>query len=175
MITIGDEIPADFAAREQLLDRAFGPSRFLKSSERIRAGRVPADGLALSARDDGHLVGTVRLWHVAAGRDGRPALLLGPLAVAGEWRSEGIGGHLMREAIARARALGHGAILLVGDEPYYRRFGFSADVTSSLAMPGPFERHRFLGLELKEGALSGARGVLKPAGQKILVPAKLAA
>ena len=57
----------------------------------------------------------------------------------------------------RAR-LGHRAILLVGDAPYYARFGFSAEKTGSLAMPGPYERHRLLALELVEGALDGARG-----------------
>lgn len=181
-IVIGDEQPSDAAAREALLDRVFGPARFLKSSERIRAGRLPAEGLALSARDrsardgDGRLVGTVRLWHVRAGRSGVPALLLGPLAVAPDLQGAGVGGSLMRIAIARAAERGHRAILLVGDEPYYRRFGFSADLAAGLAMPGPFERHRFLALELQPGALAGATGVLVPTGARITArPERIAA
>ena len=73
MIAYMDELPGDLFAREKLLDRAFGPARFRKSSEKIRSGRLPAEGLALVARDDDRLVGSVRLWHAAAGRaGGRP-------------------------------------------------------------------------------------------------------
>jgi predicted N-acetyltransferase YhbS len=89
---------------------------------------MPAAGLSLIAADDGRVVGTVRLWHISAGFD-RPALLLGPLAVDPECRSRGIGAALMSRAISEARRRGHRIILLVGDEPYYARFGFSAAAT----------------------------------------------
>lgn len=167
MIAYSLETPADVPAREALLDRAFGPSRFLKSSARIREGRMPADGLALAAHADGRLVGTVRLWHVAAGGTGGDALLLGPLAVADDLRGAGVGGALMRLSIARAAEAGHRAIILVGDEPYYRRFGFSTLRTGGLAMPGPFERHRLLALELVPGSLMGAEGVIRPTGDRV--------
>jgi predicted N-acetyltransferase YhbS len=162
MITIRDEIASDIAAREALLDRCLGERRTAKSSERLREGRLPAEGLALCAERDGAVVATVRLWHVAAG--GQPALLLGPLAVAPELQGEGLGKAMMREAIWRAGCRGYGAILLVGDAAYYERFGFSADVARDLAMPGPVERERFLGLELREGALARASGVLVATG-----------
>lgn len=164
---IAAEAPADIAAREALLARAMGPRWKKKSSHRLRRGRLPSQGLAFVARDaSGVLVGTVRLWDVVAGENGPAALLLGPLAVDPSLKSAGVGSALMRHAIAEARRLGHKAILLVGDAPYYARFGFAADKTSRLAMPGPYERHRFLAMELAEGALDGARGVLKPAGRK---------
>lgn len=162
MITIRDEIESDVPAREALLDRCLGERRTLKSSERLREGRLPAQGLALAAERDGALIATLRLWHVEA--DGRPALLLGPLAVSPELQGEGLGKAMMREAIWRAACRGHGAILLVGDAPYYQRFGFSPEPMADLAMPGPVERERFLGLELREGALAGARGVLRATG-----------
>lgn len=166
MVTYSLESLVDVPAREALLDRVFGRSRFLKSSERIREGRLPAEGLALVAHDaDGSLVGTVRLWPVAAGHTGRQALLLGPLAVDPALQGAGIGAALMRLAIARAEEAGHPAIVLVGDEPYYRRFGFSTRPTQGLAMPGPFERDRLLALELAPGALIGAEGVIRPTGQ----------
>lgn len=164
MIAYINERAGDAYAREMLLDRAFGPARFRKSSERIREGRLPAEGLALSALDDERLVGSLRLWHARADRSGTELLLLGPLVVAEDLRSDGIGGALMRLAIARAAEYGHGAIVLVGDEPYYRRFGFSTAGMADIAMPGPTERHRFLGLELIPGALCGAEGVLRPSG-----------
>jgi predicted N-acetyltransferase YhbS len=163
MITYENEASFDVAEREALLDRAFGCERRRKASERIREGRLPAEGLALVARDGDRLVGTVRLWPVEAG-DRRPALLLGPLAVDESARGEGVGAALVRIALARAVALGHRAVILVGDEAYYRRFGFSAAPAAGLAMPGPFERHRLLAVELDPGALAGASGVIRPAG-----------
>jgi predicted N-acetyltransferase YhbS len=164
MVAIRPERPGEAAAREALLDLAYGPVRFTKTSERLREGRLPA--LALVARADrctaragGALVGTVRLWHVSAGQD-RPALLLGPLAVHPDFRQRGIGATLMEEALRRAGRGGHGAVLLVGDPPYYARFGFSSEKTGALRLPGPYEQHRLLGCELKAGALDGARGLI---------------
>jgi predicted N-acetyltransferase YhbS len=167
MILVRHEVLSDLNAREDLLDAAMGETRFRKTSERLRAGRLPSQGLALIAEEDGDVVGTVRLWDIDAGR-GCASLLLGPLAVAPDRQSAGIGGILMRSAIARAEDLGHGSILLVGDAPYYSRFGFAAEATANLRMPGPYERQRFLARELVPGALAGASGVLKATG--ILMP-----
>jgi predicted N-acetyltransferase YhbS len=163
MMTIRQETAADLVAREALLDRAYGADRFLKTSERLREGRLPADGLSLVATDHGRLVGTVRLWTVAAG-PGRAALLLGPLAVDPAFRNRGIGSALVRRAIARARLAGHHAIVLVGDAPFYGRFGFDAAHTAELWMPGRFDRHRLLALELRPGALASARGLISATG-----------
>jgi predicted N-acetyltransferase YhbS len=166
---IGNELPGDVAARDALLEQAMGPLWRRKSSEKLRRGRMPAEGLALLVRGDaGALLGTVRLWEVAAGEGGPAALLLGPLAVDPALKSSGIGSALMRRAIAEAVRLGYGAILLVGDAAYYARFGFSAEKTARLAMPGPYEPHRFLALELRVGVLDGAEGVLKATGRKIM-------
>ncbi len=154
MIQIRHERPADIDAREALLDTAFGETRYRKSSERLREDRLPAEGLAFIASEGKRVIGTARLWNVTVGHE-RPALLLGPVAVAEDCRSRGLGGAMVRRAIQNARGLGHGAILLVGDPEYYSRFGFSGEKTGALWMPGPFERHRLLGRELKAGALDG--------------------
>jgi predicted N-acetyltransferase YhbS len=169
MVTIREEKLADIAAREVLLDEAYGAARFTKTSEQLREGRLPADGLSLVAIERGRIVGTVRLCNVTAGR-GRPALLLGPLAVHPAQRNRGIGSALMRRAIARARLAGHRVILLVGDAPYYGRFGFTAGPTGALWMPGRFERDRLLALELKPEALTGARGMIAATGQLVAAP-----
>lgn len=163
MIILRDETHRDVEAREALLDACFGPARFEKTCERLREDRLPAENLSLVADLDGELVGTVRLWHVSAG-PGRPALLLGPLAVDPARQGLGIGSRLLRDALARATRQGHQAVLLVGDAPYYERFGFSAGKAAGLWLPGPYERSRFLGLELATGALEGARGLVSPAG-----------
>jgi predicted N-acetyltransferase YhbS len=174
MISIRTERPVDVAAREALLDVAYGPVRFTKPSQRLRAHRDPA--LSLLAQEQGRVVGTVRLWPVAAG--GRPALLLGPLAVHPDCRRRGIGAVLMRRALRAAAEAGHEAVLLVGDAGYYGRFGFTAEKTGALAMPGSFERDRLLALELVPGALDGAQGLIRadaprrrPARRAAAVPA----
>ena len=178
--TIDQENAGDIVARERLLDRVMGEARFRKSSEKLRRNRLPAEGLALVARDaDGHVIGTVRLWNVEAGVDADgnavPGLLLGPLAVDYAHEGKGIGGALMRAAITEARDRGHGAVLLVGDPEYYERFGFFADKARHFVMPGPFERRRFLALELKDGWLDGAAGVLVASGRRFSAEPRKAA
>jgi predicted N-acetyltransferase YhbS len=154
---------SDVAAREALLDLCFGEDRDGRTCQRLREGRLAADGLAFSATHRRRLVGTVRLWHVLAG--GKDALLLGPLAVEPALQSFGIGAALMRHAIEQARLRCFKAIVLLGDAPYYERFGFAAAKAAQLVLPGPFERERLLGLELEDCALDGAWGMIVATGK----------
>jgi predicted N-acetyltransferase YhbS len=174
MMIIRHERPADVAAREALLDLSYGPERFTKPSERLRAGRSPE--LALVAVEGRCIVGTVRLWQVSAGPH-CPALLLGPLAVHPDRRRRGIGSALVQRALRDAVRRRQGAVLLVGDAPYYARFGFSSEKTGGLCLPGPYERHRLLACELAPGTLDSARGVVHAGGgaQTRPDPAALAA
>ena len=116
--------------------------------------------------DAGELIGTLRMWQIRAGEV--PALLLGPLAVSKTYRSRGLGRRLMAEALFRAASAGHKAVLLVGDAAYYEPFGFSRRHTLGLVLPGPVDEARFLGLELKVGALQAARGFVVAAGARDL-------
>jgi predicted N-acetyltransferase YhbS len=154
MVTIRRERKADVALREALLDVSYGPIRFSKTSERLREGRRP--GLSFVAASGHRLVGTVRLWNVSAG-PGRPALLLGPLAVAPDCRKRGIGSALVQVALREATLAGHAAVLLVGDAPNEK--------TAALWLPGPYEPHRLLACELNPGALDGARGLISASGR----------
>ncbi len=167
------ERASDVVAREALLDASFGEGRHARTCQRLRDGRLPAEGLAFSAVHEGRLVGTVRLWHVSAG--GIPALVLGPLAVDAACRSLGVGAALMEHALAAAKARGHGAVILRGDPAYYARFGFSAGKTGELALPGPFERERLLAVELREGVLDDAFGMIVATGDKARRPRARAA
>ena len=160
MITIRQERKSDIAAREALLDAAYGDVRFAKPSERLRRNAMPAAGLSFVAVENASVIGTVRLWNMAAGPT-RPVLLLGPLAVDPGCRRRGIGSALMRRALAAARRRGHQAVLLVGDASYYGRFGFSAETTRALWLPGHYEPDRLLGLELQPGALRDVRGTIR--------------
>jgi predicted N-acetyltransferase YhbS len=152
----------DVPEREALLDRAFGLHRRAKTCERLREGRLPASGLSFVARAADRVVGTLRFWHVDAG--GVPALMLGPIAVDAPFRSDGLGGKLIRLGMARAQVLGHRGIILVGDAPYYARFGFERRHAAGLILPGPVDESRFLALELTEGGLDGARGQVRATG-----------
>ncbi|MBK8174144.1 MAG: N-acetyltransferase [Rhodospirillales bacterium] len=163
MVLIEPEPPTAAPLVEDLLDRAFGPTRRAKTAERLREGRLPADGLSFIAVDEVCLLGTIRFWHVGIGQH-KAALLLGPVAVAASHRSTGLGDSLIRRGLSVARTLGHTAVILVGDAPYYGRFGFSADRTSSMTLPGPVERRRFLACELVSGALADASGLVLPTG-----------
>ncbi|MTI42743.1 putative N-acetyltransferase YhbS [Roseibium hamelinense] len=162
MISIVDEAPAHIGAREALLDLSFGPDRTLKTSERLREGRLPV--FAYSALDaDGRLTGTVRLWSVSDPQ-GNETLLLGPLAVDPCMRGHKVGDRLMRHALNQAALGGYGSILLVGDAAYYSRFGFEPGLLDDVCLPGPVERARFLAVELAPGHLFGLYGELRAAG-----------
>jgi len=163
MITIRQERPVDASAREALLDVAYGSERHAKPSAKLRKGRLPA--AALVAVERGRIVGTLRCWPVEAGH-GRPALLLGPLAVHPAAQKRGIGSALMRRAIADAGRAGHKAILLVGDASFYGRFGFTAEKTAALTMRGRPDPARLLGCELVAGALDGADGAIRATGER---------
>ena len=160
--TIRAEHAGDPLVREALLDRVMGPIRFARASELLRAGQDPALALVATG-ESGAIVGTVRLWHVRAPGLSR-AVMLGPLAVDPAHRSQKLGAALMRAAIAGISAAGVDGIVLVGDPAYYDQFSFRAEHAAMLAMPGPFERHRMLGLPLRPGAFDHASGVLEPAG-----------
>src|SRR6516162_7422837 len=153
MVTVRKERPAEAATRDALLDLAYGPARFAKTSERLREGRRPE--LALVAAEGRRIVGTVQLWQVSAGPD-RPALLLGPLAVAPDRRKRGIGSTLVDYALREAARRRYGAVLLVGDAPYYSRFGFSSEQTSALWLPGSYERDGLRCSQLTPGPPGGA-------------------
>lgn len=149
------------AAVERLLDVTFGLDRFQKSSYRLREGADPVADLCMVGVEHDDLgretvLGTIRYWEVTAGD--RRALLLGPIAVSPELQGGGLGSKLIRMSLNKAAALGHRSVLLVGDAPYYERFGFSRRLTLGLNMPAPTDPNRFLGLELQDGALKGAVG-----------------
>jgi len=149
---------------ELLLDAAFGLSRRTKTSYRFREGEEPVAGLSFKmCGPDGAPVGCISYWHLRIGEAGKPALLLGPLAVCPELQGIGIGRALMRHSLAIAKSMGHRLVILVGDEPYYGRVGFSKIEEDRLILPGPVDPARLLYQELQPGAIEGARGlVLSP-------------
>ena len=158
------EEPRHDAAIEALLDRSFGPDRFKKTAYKLREGVPPIPELGFVAIEHDELgneilEGTIRYWPVTIGGT-VPALLLGPIAVSERLQGGGLGNKLIRMSLNKAAALGHRAVILVGDAPYYARFGFTRDLTLNMTLPGPVDLDRFLGLELFPRALAGAAGMV---------------
>ncbi len=159
--TIRPERPEDAPLVEALNARAFGPGRFAKSAYRLREGVEQEQALSFVAVEEGRLRGSVRFWPIVIGST--PALMLGPLAVEEDLRGHGVGVALMEEGIVAARAAGHAIMILVGDEPYYARVGFSKLPPGRIAFPGPVDQSRILGLSLKPGALVSLGGHIRRA------------
>ncbi len=154
------ERPSHAAAIEAILDEAFGADRHGKTVYRLREGVDPVGALCFVAIEGEAVEGTIRYWPVSIA-GGIPALMLGPVAVSGGRRNEGLGGVLIRYSLERAAELGHRIVLLVGDAPYYGRFGFSRSLALGLTLPGPVDPERVLGLDLVPGALEGVRGMVE--------------
>jgi predicted N-acetyltransferase YhbS len=167
MIEYRCERPEDAGQIEQLLDRAFGPGRFAKTAYRLREEVDFIPQLSLAAWEDGRMRGSLRYWPVEIGDACTPALLLGPLAVDPEHRGRGIALRLMQQSLEKAAGMGHKIVVLVGDEPYYARVGFSAQAARTLRMPGPVDRARLLARELSPGALEEISGLIHKARQAV--------
>ncbi|WP_210526842.1 GNAT family N-acetyltransferase [Rubellimicrobium arenae] len=156
---LAEETADDWWEVEALLDLCFAPGREALSSYRLREGVAPVAALCLVARDgEGALAGAIRNWpvRVAAAGGRRWALLLGPVAVHPTRQGEGLGAMLILRALELAREGGWSRVLLVGDLPYYRRFGFQR--LAGVAMPPPTNPERILGLNLREGAWTDVTG-----------------
>jgi predicted N-acetyltransferase YhbS len=150
------ERPQDGPLVEGLIDRAFGPGRFAKTAERLREGHVPDLALSFVAWIDGQAVGCVRQWRILIGD--APAVFLGPIAVEEDRRREGLGASLIQRACDAAREAGCRAILLVGDDPLFGPFGFTAAAARRVALPGPVDPRRVLALQLGPGSADELSG-----------------
>lgn len=149
------ETSADYWEVEALYDLCFAPGREALSSYRLREGIPPVEGLSQVARDaDGILGGAIRYWPVRIGDSA--ALLLGPVAVHPTRQGEGLGRALIEESLRHAAPLGWDRVMLVGDAPYYNRFGFVR--LEGVIMPPPTNPDRVLGRALKKGAWDGLTG-----------------
>lgn len=168
------ETAAHEAAVEKMVADAFGPDRFAKTVYRLRDHVAPLSSLSLVMTDGEEVVGTLRFWPVLIGGS-TPALLLGPLVAAADRQGEGIGSRLMEEGLARAAAEGHRIVVLVGDEPYYSRFGFTRALARRLKLPGWVDKKRFLARELVAGAMAGVNGMIGKPGDAAVEAAVLAA
>lgn len=155
MFELTPETDRDWWEVEALYDLCFAPGREALSSYRLRDGVPPVRALSLVARDEGGiLAGAIRFWPVRVG--GQRALLLGPVAVHPTFQGEGLGGYLILDSLDRAVEQGWSRVMLVGDAPYYGRFGFRR--LTGVIMPPPTNPERVLGAALRPGAWEGIVG-----------------
>jgi len=159
-LTIAPESPKDAQAIERLLERTFGPGRFVLSAYRLREHVDHLLDLSFTARIGTLLVGSIRQLPICIGDT--KALLLGPLTVEPPFRGRGVGRLLLERALGEAKAKGHCLVLLVGDEAYYGRVGFKQVPKGRATMPGPVDYDRLLVVELVDAAFDGASGVVRP-------------
>jgi len=150
-LTLVNETAAYAAEIEALLNRAFGPGRFAKVSERVREFADFAPDLSFCAVEAGKVVGVVRMWRVAAGD--QPIVFLGPLAVEESERRHGLGALLVERACEAAETAGEAAVVLVGDVPYFHRVGFA--IAPDVRLPGPVDPKRVLSRSFKDVPLEG--------------------
>lgn len=162
MFRLKPETPQETPEVETLYDLAFGPARRALSSYRLRADVDPVPELSLTARDEfDALAGAIRYWPVRVGARGAPALLLGPVAVHPVRQGEGLGALLIEESLARARHAGWSRVILVGDAPYYSRFGFTRAAAGALEYPPPTNPDRLLVRALVPCAFDGVAGPVR--------------
>ena len=154
------ETDGDAPALSKLSAEAFGPGRFTRSAYRVREGVPPVKSLCLCGLLDGKLVGGIRFTAIRIGAS-EGAALLGPLVVDPAEKGKGYGKALVHEGLARAREEGFSLVLLVGDMPYYGRFGFQPVPPGQISLPGPVDPARLLAVELVAGSLAGAAGTVK--------------
>ncbi len=159
-ISIAPENPGDAQAIERLLERTFGPGRFVLSAYRLREHVDHLLKLSFTARIGTLLVGSVRQLPICIGET--KALLLGPLTVEPPFRGRGVGRALLERALSEAKAKGHRLVLLVGDEAYYGQVGFKQVPKGRVTMPGPVDYSRVLVAELIDGAFEGVSGAVRP-------------
>lgn len=162
-LSVHPETPDDDTAIERLHARTFGPGRYSRTAFRIRESTPHERTLSFTARVGTMLVGSVRLTRVRIGQT--PALLLGPLTVEPPFQSVGIGAQLMETALEAARLQGHRLVVLVGDEPFYARFGFCSVPFGQVTLPGPVDPARLLVAELVPGAFADVRGMVSGEGR----------
>ncbi len=155
------EQPNEAGAVDALIERAFGPGRYVKAAERLREHNHPLLDISYVAWSAGALVGCVRMWPIRIGA--APAVLLGPFAVEPEWRSRGLGAALILRACEAAEAAGHALILLVGDAPYFEPLGFQAVPPGRIVMPGPVDPARVMSRALAPGAAGVLTGIVQAA------------
>jgi predicted N-acetyltransferase YhbS len=153
---LSPEQPRDAREAEALVERAFGPGRYAKAAERLREGNHFLPELSFTARVDGAMVGTVRMWPVRISQ--RPALLLGPIAVDADARRQGLGLLLVQRACEAAQRAGHAVVVLVGDLAFFERGGFERLEPGRIRLPGPADPRRILVRALRPGALDGIEG-----------------
>lgn len=156
-IALVPETPEHADALELVLNRAFGPGRFAKTSERVRErGALHRFELSRVALEHDKPVGVCRIYAVRAGET--PILFLGPLGVDPDAQHHGCGASLVHECVEACRADGAGAIVLVGAHEFFAPHGFTRIPAGRLTLPGPVDPARFLWCELRTDFCDGVSG-----------------
>ena len=148
----------DLQKIEALLDLTFGKDRFNKAAYSLRQDVGAIASLSFVMRDGQDVIATLRFWPIKIGE--YSALLLGPIAIKPDLQGKGFGISLMKHGLKKAKYEGHNRVILVGDEGYYKRVGFSRNLALDLSMPGQAAEERLLAKALEEGSFDGVKGLI---------------
>jgi predicted N-acetyltransferase YhbS len=158
-VTTRPAVQADIPLISDLSAQVFGPGRFVRTAYRVREGTPDVSPFCRVAELDGRIIAAIRMTEITIGGRGG-ALMLGPLAVEQAFAGQGYGRRLIAESMDAARAAGRELVLLVGDMPYYGRFGFVPVPPGQIILPGPVDSARLLAAELTAGTLQRFRGMV---------------
>jgi putative acetyltransferase len=121
----------DVAAVARVHEQAFGRNDEALMVASVRATRVGIVSLVVGAKAEApdprwQIVGHVLLSPVTVEGQAEPrGLGLAPLAVLPSYQRQGFGAALVQAALERARLLGTGYVVVLGDPAYHGRFGFT--------------------------------------------------
>lgn len=154
-MVIRQRTPADDSTIRDLNDAAFRGTSESRLVEDLRAaGLVAVELVAVDRFVDGHILFSVL--DAVVGQAPVRTLSLAPMAVRPKLQRRGIGSALVRAGLQRAGEIGWQAVVVLGHQDFYPRFGFSAALAQPLK--APFSGASFMALELERGALQGSEG-----------------
>ena len=127
-IVIRNETDADVTAITDVTVAAFETLEISHHTEQfivaaLRAAR--ALSVSLIAEVDGRVIGHIAFSPVTISDGTRNWYGLGPVSVLPAYQRQGVGKALIREGLARLKAMNAQGCCLVGHPDYYRKFGFT--------------------------------------------------
>ncbi len=163
-LTIRPETPSDYPAITEVNDLAFGQPAEGKLVEDLRKNPKFVTELSFVAETNEEIVGHILFFPIVirsvAGKE-KETISLAPLAVRPEFQKQGIGGKLIRKGLKACRQLGYDSVIVFGHPEYYPKFGFRPAGTWNIKDTFGAPAEAFMALELKEGGLEGASGIVE--------------
>lgn len=161
-VRVRQEGASDLEAVRHIIAAAFGQQDEADLVDRLRMSSAFVPELSLVAERNGNVVGHVMFTkaHIECEQSRVDTLALAPVSVIPGHQKTGVGSALTRGGIECARSLGFQSVIVLGHAEYYPRFGFRPASTWKIGCPYPVSDEVFMALELSDGALTNAAGMM---------------